>query len=118
MILADENIEDYLIDTLLAEGFEVFSIKRELRGMQDLDIADYSLQPPRIILTEDKDFGDIVFANKKKLCGVILLRYHFSETQTINGILLKFLKENKHNLLGNFITISVNKIRTRPLPNY
>ena len=116
MILADENIEDILIHNLREEGIEIVSVKEELRGMKDIDIAAYSLHPPRIILTEDKDFGDIVFANKIKLAGVILLRYHFSEALIINSILVNFLKKNKHSLFGNFVTISTNKIRIRPLP--
>jgi predicted nuclease of predicted toxin-antitoxin system len=57
MILADENILSYIIDSLRANGHDVFSIKESLRGATDVSIANLSLNPSRIILTEVKDFG-------------------------------------------------------------
>ena len=64
MIIADENIFRALITSLRNNGYEVFSIFEELRGLSDISISKLSLNPPRIILTEDKDFGSL-FLNKE-----------------------------------------------------
>ncbi len=61
MILAEENIHDTIIFALKQNGYLVNSIKESLRGVDDQNIARLSLYPPQIILTEDKDFGEIVF---------------------------------------------------------
>ncbi len=61
MILAGENIFRGLITALRNNGYSVFSIFEELRGLSDISISKLSLNPPRIILTEDKDFGNLVF---------------------------------------------------------
>lgn len=60
MILADENIDHSLIRE---SGIDVYSVYEEQRGITDKDIIEFSRNPPRIILTEDKDFGEWVFAH-------------------------------------------------------
>lgn len=57
MIIADENIEHSLIAAIRAIGLEVVSIYESGRGIRDEDIINALRTPPRIILTEDKDFG-------------------------------------------------------------
>ncbi len=66
MILADENIFHDIIKALRDADFEVYSIYENQRGTKDIDIVQLSKNPPRIILTEDKDFGDLVFAHQHK----------------------------------------------------
>ena len=60
MILADENIDHSLIARIRQEGFEVYSIYESNRGYTDESVIELSRNPPRIILTEDKDFGEWV----------------------------------------------------------
>lgn len=115
MIIADENIFDIIIAALQKEGYEVLSIKNtSLRGISDIDIASFSLLPPRIIITEDTDFGEIVFLQKRKLTGVILLRYKNFERPLIIDLLIEFLKdETLETLTNKFVTITSEKIRIK-----
>lgn len=62
MMLADENIDQRLIAALQAAGHSVVSVYESHRGLSDEAIINLSRNPPRIILTEDKDFGEWVFA--------------------------------------------------------
>jgi predicted nuclease of predicted toxin-antitoxin system len=113
MILADENIFQDIIKALREAGFEVYSIYENQRGTKDVDIVQLSKNPPRIILTEDKDFGDLVFAHQHKDISVILLRYTFSETDTITTILMDLLRNKTHDLWGKFTTVTTKKVRIR-----
>ena len=119
MIIADENIFDVIIQALESEGYDVLSIKNSsFRGLSDFDIVGLSINPPKIIITEDKDFGDIVFLENKKVTGVILLRYKAFERPEIIKELILFLKgESLKSLTNNFITISLGKIRIRKIQN-
>ena len=63
MILADENISQEIILALRNIGIEVYSIYETNRGISDDEIIQLSRNPPRIILTEDKDFGEWVFSH-------------------------------------------------------
>ena len=69
----------------------------------------------KIILTEDKDFGEWIFAHKVKGVSVIFLRYHYKETDDIIKILVKLLKDNKDKLYNKFTTVTIDKIRTRSI---
>jgi predicted nuclease of predicted toxin-antitoxin system len=58
VILADENIDKRIIDALRETGFEVYSIKENIREVSDEWIIEFSKDQPWIILTNDKDFGN------------------------------------------------------------
>lgn len=73
MILADENLHPRLIQSLRGADVDVFSVKEHNRGISDEEIITFSKNPPRIILTEDKDFGEWVFAHHEKSISMILL---------------------------------------------
>jgi len=114
MILADENIDHGIIKRIRKAGFEVHSIYELMRGTSDESIIELSRNPPRIILTEDKDFGEWVYAHNIQNISVLFLRYHFKDTELITEILLKLLIERANNLFGHFTTITTHKIRSRP----
>ncbi len=115
MIIADENIDRRIINALRNEQYEVYSIFERNRGLKDEDIIQIAKELKYIILTEDKDFGEWVFAHNEKEIGVILLRYHYSETDQIIKILKGLLVKKVGTLLNQFTTITKNKIRVRDL---
>lgn len=115
MILADENINNSLISAIRNAGFEVYSIYESNRGLSDEAIIDFSRNPSRIILTEDKDFGEWVFAHNISDISVIFVRYAFPETKAISEILVRLLTERSEGLFGHFTTITTQKIRSQPI---
>jgi predicted nuclease of predicted toxin-antitoxin system len=58
MILADESLDLVIIEAIQKKGIEVYSIFDLNRGISDEEVIQISRNPPRIILTEDKDFGE------------------------------------------------------------
>lgn len=78
--LADENISLEIVDFLRKEGFVVFSILEEgLFGSSDLEILNRSFTKGQVVLTQDSDFGTLVFRDKIEFIGIIYLRPgHFS----------------------------------------
>jgi predicted nuclease of predicted toxin-antitoxin system len=114
MILADENIDHSLINDIRNAGFDVYSIYERNRGLPDESIIEFSRNPPRIILTEDKDFGEWVFAHNISDVSVIFLRCAFPETKMISEIPIRILKERSEGLFGHFTTITTQKIRSKP----
>ncbi len=115
MILADENIDAQIISVLRSENIEVISIFEDYRGINDKQVIDISKDPPRIILTEDKDFGEWVYAHNEHDISVILLRYNWVETPAVINVLLDLIKSRGDDLYGKFTTITAHKIRIRSL---
>lgn len=115
MILADENIEQRIIVKLREAGVEVFSVYDKARGISDEEVIKLSLNPQRIILTEDKDFGEWVFAHHVNTISVILLRYEWKDTLLIADKLVQLIRKNENDLFGKFTTLTTTKVRTRPV---
>lgn len=115
MILADENIDARIVSVLRANKIEVFYIKEGFCGISDAEEIEMSKNPPRIISTEDKDFGEWVYSHNEKSISVILLRYSADELPNIIDIFLNLLEEKGHSLFGKFTSITSRKIRIRSL---
>ena len=115
MILADENINHSLIAALRAAGYGVESIYESHRSLSDEAIIQLARNPPRLILTEDKDFGEWVFAHGIRDVSVIFLRYHFRDTAPLQATLLELLRTRLPDLHGAFATVGVRKVRIRKL---
>ena len=58
--LADENISFVIIDKLRAAGFEVRAIIEAHAGASDTEVLDIAGNEGRILVTEDRDFGELV----------------------------------------------------------
>jgi len=115
VILADENIDTHIVSILRSNGIEVLHIKDGHLGISDSEVIRLSKSPKRIILTEDKDFGEWVYSHKEKEIGVIFLRFEPNESKSIILILLELLKSKGDQLFGKFTTITTRKIRIRSL---
>lgn len=115
MILADENIDKQLVEAIRLSGIDVQWIAHTHKGIADEEIIDLSKIPPRIILTEDKDFGEWVFAHGIKDISVIFLRYKYQDAQTMIRIVTDLITQKSNQLIGKFTVVTVNKIRMRDL---
>lgn len=115
MIVADENVDSRIIKAIRKIPIETIAVSESYRGISDEDVLFLSKELEKIILTEDKDFGEWVFAHKIKGVSVIFLRYHYKETDTIIEILVDLLKNKREKLFNKFTTITVDKIRVREI---
>lgn len=114
MILADENIHGFIITTLRNEGFEVVSVREVASGIKDDKVIQMALQNDWLLLTQDKDFGEWVFAHHIKGLTVLFLRYSFGEFKVVAQTLVQLL-QNQQTDRPFFATITTKKIRIRKL---
>ncbi|MDO8436300.1 MAG: DUF5615 family PIN-like protein [bacterium] len=111
--LADENIAPRVVDALRKEKFDVLSIYEEkLSGASDASILKLAQKEKRIILTHDKDFGNLIRQPHLPHSGVILLRLRDQSPQNVIIHLAPFLKEIKLNKIKNrLVVLQEGKIR-------
>ncbi|MGJ7032039.1 DUF5615 family PIN-like protein [Niabella hirudinis] len=114
MILADENIHSFIIKTLRASGFKVIAVSEVAKGIKDEEVIQWAIKNNCLLLTEDKDFGEWIFAHHITGLSVMFLRYSFTEFEKIAETVTTFLKTQllRHPV---FITITTKKIRLRQL---
>ena len=115
MIIADENISPEMVAALRTAKVDVVYVREDFKGIQDEDVIWLSREMNRIILTEDKDFGEWVFAHRVPEISVIFLRFHFIQHNQMVKTLLKVIEEEGNRLFGRFTTITVDKVRFREI---
>ena len=73
--LADENIPKETVALLKKQGIDIVSVTEFASGIDDSAVLDLANKNSRIIVTFDKDFGQLIFKEKRKTQGLILLRF-------------------------------------------
>ena len=115
MIIADENVEKYWIDLLRSSLYQVYSIREENPGISDTEIIALVKDRKGILLTEDKDFGELVFAHSFKDISIIFLRYDQPLYDTVEKKLLSAIELYHDSDIPVFITVTKNKTRVNRL---
>ncbi|OHD56174.1 MAG: hypothetical protein A2Y33_05385 [Spirochaetes bacterium GWF1_51_8] len=113
--LVDENVNFKIISALRKNGYIVLSICESYSGLSDNEVLNLAYKNHQILITEDSDFGELVFSYRSFQAGVIFLRYHFSEIDDIINSLLNVIDKYQDQLYKNFSVITKNKIRIREL---
>ena len=74
-LLADESCAGPVIYALREAGHDVVSIAEVAKGTVDELVMTRALNERRILITEDPDFGELVYAQRHSSAGVILVRF-------------------------------------------
>ena len=74
MILADENIVAAVVQRLRADGWDVVSIAEMAPSIHDVDVLALAFRDGRVLLTDDKDFGELIVREGRPHRGIVLLR--------------------------------------------
>lgn len=73
--LTDENIDHEVLDFLRSQNFDVFDIKEAgLFRMPDFEILQLAFEQKRVVISQDSDFGTLIFRDKQGFFGIIYLR--------------------------------------------
>jgi hypothetical protein len=82
----------------------------------DRDLIEQADREKRILLTEHKDFGWLVFASHAESAGVILIRFPGNARQTLAQTVKQVVNEQGDNLLRAFVVIQPGHIRISRTP--
>jgi len=113
--VADECCDRALVELLRSQGHDVFSISESKPGIEDEHVLRISYDEDRILLTEDKDFVELVYRLRKPSAGIILLRISVEERFLKCSLLEKLLLKYCDRIRGYFIIVNKHKYRFRPL---
>lgn len=73
-LLADEGVEARVVERLRDEGHDVDYVAELSPGVSDDEVLGRADEDGRILITVDKDFGELVFRMGRVSTGVLLLR--------------------------------------------
>lgn len=117
MWLADENIPSHAIAFLRRCGEDVLAIAETSPGATDQRVLALACDQDRILLSFDRDHGDLIF-NRGAVPprAIVYLRLYPPQPEALEGILSGLISLGKDALDGQFTVISPGGMRQRPLP--
>ncbi len=96
---------------LIDQGHNVFSVYDESRGITDDEVVKKVHNEERILVTNDKDFGEKLFREKKPHKGVILLRLEDERANNKIIVIQQLLESYSDSLYGNFLVATEEQVR-------
>lgn len=109
--LVDECTGPAVAQWLRLQNHDVISVYDEIRGADDREVIQQAYEQNRILVTNDKDFGELVFREKKPHKGVILLRLEDERGANKIAVLKRLLEKYENSLPGYFIVVTETTVR-------
>lgn len=109
--LADESCNFAVVRALRHAGHDVIAVSEITPRAEDPQVLTLAFQGERILLTEDKDFGQLVFAHGQHSSGVILLRYPPRTGRSMSAEVVRLVKQRGEKLHGSFVVAQPGKVR-------
>ena len=115
-LLANENFPRAAVEALRANGHDVTWIRTSAPGSKDVDVLAMAVRENRILITFDKDFGELAWRAKlPATSGVILFRVPMPKPGDAGSHLAGRIGE-RDDWEGHFSVIEPRRIRMRKLP--
>lgn len=115
--LADESCDFAAVRALRDAAFDVIAVVEHSPGATDEQVIALSVKEQRVLLTEDRDFGQLVFAANRESSGVILVRFPASARGTLGARVVDTVRRDEDRLVGAFVVIQPHRTRIRRLPD-
>jgi predicted nuclease of predicted toxin-antitoxin system len=114
--LADESCDFAVVRALNAAGHDVSTVSDLAPAAEDHVVAALAEAESRILLTEDKDFGQLAYATGLSTSGVVLIRYPAHARSTLGAAIVAVVAEFSDRLIGAFVVVEPGRARLgRPI---
>ena len=109
----DESMEQRLAGLLEQQGHDVKSVAQDYRhSLPDREVLALAVQEGRILLTNDSDFGELIFARRLPHRGVIYFRLPAATAEMkfyrLQAVLSSHVEELEH-----FLVVTARSVRVR-----
>ena len=115
-IVADESVDRQIVDRLRAVGHDVLFVAELAPGIDDETVLGHSRRANAILLTADKDFGELVFRQHLLHCGVLLIRLAGLAPDVKADLVAATFGRHAEELMAGFAVLSKHALRLRKQP--
>jgi len=109
--LADEGCDFAIVRALREAGFDVVAVCEIMPRSNDRDVINLSCTENRVLLTEDKDFGWLVFVSHVDSAGMILIRFPTNARSTLPSSVVWLAEKHAAELQNAFVVLEPNQAR-------
>ena len=114
--LADESCDYGVVRGLRAAGHGVRAVSELSPRATDTEVTALAAREARIVLTEDRDLGQLVYAHGQPTRGVIYLRYALALRRQIARDIVTLVTQRGETLAGCFVVMQPGRVRISRAP--
>lgn len=114
--LADESCDFAVVRALRKAGHDVMAVAELSPGISDGEVAMRALEERRILLTEDKDFGQMIHTKSQASVGVVFLRFPSRLRLPMAEMIVRLVKEHGERLHNRFVVVTPSRVRITGIP--
>jgi predicted nuclease of predicted toxin-antitoxin system len=114
--IVDESAGVAVVEYLQSRGPDVLAVAEIMRQADDPDILTLAFNEDRILITNDKDFVELVFRSGKTHSGVLLLRLHDESSTNRVRVVRAVLEKYAGRLARQFVVATESNVRIRSAP--
>lgn len=111
----DEGVDARIVQYLRAQEHDVWYYAEEDRSTADVDILTKAAEDERVLITRDKDFGELAYRDQVIHAGILLLRLEKLPSRLRVATTISFIEDNFERIPGSFIVLRPGAARIRPL---
>ena len=109
--LADESCDFSVVRSLRAAGHDVAAVVELSPRADDEIVIDRAVREQRILITEDKDFGQLVYADKRASAGVLFIRFPANVRRSLARTIVELVRRKGEKLAGDFVVVQPGRTR-------
>ena len=113
-IVADENVDHPIVEALREAGHSVSYVAEMESGISDERVLSSANEEKAILITADKDFGELYFRQHRLSTGVVLLRLSGLSGTKKSEIVCSTFKNHGKELRNSFAVVTPAGIRIHP----
>lgn len=110
-VVADESVDFRIINQLRELGFNIYAIVEQQPSITDEMVLTVACENDALLITEDKDFGELVFRLQLPHRGILLIRVD-ERTEGIRSA-VQAVSQYYPDLLGKFSVVTDKKLRIK-----
>src|SRR5919109_777407 len=114
--LADESCDFSVVRALRSADHDVVAIAEISPREEDPSVMERAAGESRILITEDKDFGQLVYARLQRTGGVIFIRFPARARRSLHVAVVELVRRRGESLIGNFTVLQPGRARTGRKP--
>ena len=112
--VADESMDYPIVRRLRQEKHTVWAVSEMEPGIADTVVLEIANQQGVVLITGDKDFGELVFRDRRYTFGVILLRLAGLTAVEKAEVVVNAISQHHDKLANAFAVIGPRSVRIRP----
>ena len=111
--LADESCDFAVVRALRNAGYSVHAIAESFPSIPDDKVLELAVAEGRLLITEDKDFGEWVFAHQHAMTGILLIRCPANMRSVMVEAVVHLVEEHGTDIVGSFTVLEPGRVRIR-----